>query len=272
MLRPCTLFMRLLIALFLAGLAATRVAAQSAPDMTSGIEGLPDASVIDAPASQTAFECLLEPHKVVNISSSVPGIIARLGLDRGDSVKQGQVLVRLESGVEQAALELAKTRVEFGERQSSRSDQLYEEKFISQHEKDEMATNTQLAKLELREARERLKLRTVRSPIDGIVVDRYHSPGEFVDDKMILTVAQIDPLNVEVIVPMSMYGVVERGMKARVRPEAPVGGEYMATVTIVDRVIDAASGTIGVRLELPNPKNKIPAGLKCRIEFETDQS
>jgi multidrug efflux pump subunit AcrA (membrane-fusion protein) len=52
-----------------------------------------------------------------------------------------------------------------------------------------------------------------------------------------------------------------------VRPETPVGGELEAKVMVVDSLIDAASGTFGVRLELPNPGRRIPAGLRCRIEF-----
>jgi multidrug efflux pump subunit AcrA (membrane-fusion protein) len=46
-----------------------------------------------------------------------------------------------------------------------------------------------------------------------------------------------------------------------------VGGKYTARVEIVDRVVDAASGTFGVRMTLPNPDRKIPAGLKCRARF-----
>jgi multidrug efflux pump subunit AcrA (membrane-fusion protein) len=57
-----------------------------------------------------------------------------------------------------------------------------------------------------------------------------------------------------------------RGAKATVRPEAP-SGKFVATVTTVDSMIDAASGTFGVRLELPNPGLRIPAGAKCKIAF-----
>ena len=56
-------------------------------------------------------------------------------------------------------------------------------------------------------------------------------------------------------------------MKVEVIPEAPIGGQYMAEVKIVDRVIDAARGTLGVRLELPNPNHRLPAGLKCKVIF-----
>ena len=56
-------------------------------------------------------------------------------------------------------------------------------------------------------------------------------------------------------------------MQAEVVPEGPVGGRNRARVTIVDEVIDAASGTFSVRLELPNRDYEIPAGLKCAVRF-----
>jgi hypothetical protein len=50
-------------------------------------------------------------------------------------------------------------------------------------------------------------------------------------------------------------------------PERPVGGSYQARVEVVDQMFDAASGTFGVRLTLPNPQRRIPAGLKCKARF-----
>jgi hypothetical protein len=56
-------------------------------------------------------------------------------------------------------------------------------------------------------------------------------------------------------------------MKAEVISESPAGGRYQVTVSIADHVVDAGSGTFGVRLALPNPTYKIPAGLNCRVRF-----
>lgn len=66
---------------------------------------------------------------------------------------------------------------------------------------------------------------------------------------------------------MGLHGRLKAGQKAQVEAEAPLSGRYVATVVIVDRVVDSASGTLGVRLELPNPKGSIPAGVKCRVAF-----
>jgi membrane fusion protein, multidrug efflux system len=75
-------------------------------------------------------------------------------------------------------------------------------------------------------------------------------------------------LNVEVFVPIAYYGQILVGTKGEVTPESPLIGSYSATVSVVDHVIDAASGTFGVRLELQNSDYTIPAGIKCKVKFE----
>jgi len=82
-----------------------------------------------------------------------------------------------------------------------------------------------------------------------------------------MTIAQIDPLNVEVFVPVALYATIKVGTEATVIGEAPVGGRYIAKVEVIDPLMDARSGTFGIRLLLPNPDNKIPAGLRCKVEF-----
>ncbi len=95
------------------------------------------------------------------------------------------------------------------------------------------------------------------------------SPGEYVNTQPLLRVAQVNPLRVEVIVPAKMFGRIHPGMTAAIVPELTEYGEKIATVSLVDKVIDAASNTFGVRLKLPNPQLKLPGGLKCRVRFET---
>lgn len=154
---------------------------------------------------------------------------------------------------------------------------------MSEHEKDEALTEKQLAEAELIEAQddrrlaeleyqrlsEQLRLRTIQSPIAGVVVDRMLNPGELADNrdlrKPILKLAEIETLYVESLLPINVYGQVKIGQSVDILPELAVGGSYKAVIRVIDRVLDAASGTFGVRLELPNPDLAIPAGLKCLI-------
>jgi membrane fusion protein, multidrug efflux system len=68
-------------------------------------------------------------------------------------------------------------------------------------------------------------------------------------------------------VPARFFKTLRVGMTARVSLAPFLPGSYQAQVVVVDKVIDAASGTLGVRLQLPNPDNKIPAGIQCAVVF-----
>ena len=71
------------------------------------------------------------------------------------------------------------------------------------------------------------------------------------------------------MVPIAQYGFLRVGGQASVTPELPGAGARQARVTLVDRVIDPASNTFRVHLELPNAKHALPAGLRCKAEYAT---
>jgi RND family efflux transporter MFP subunit len=247
-------------------------------------------------AQSAEFDCLMEPRREVTISGSIEALITNVKVDRGDYVKKGDVIVEFESGVERASAELAKFRSEmesevearrarqvYAQAKYSRSMELQKKSFISPQELEEVVAERRLADAELREAQdsrklaqyefkratEVVRLRSLRSPVSGVVVDRYMHPGEIseVGAKPILKLAEISMLHVEAILPISAYGQIAQGDVATVRPEAPIGGSYAARIVVVDSVLDSASGTFGVRLELPNEDRKLPAGARCRVEF-----
>jgi membrane fusion protein, multidrug efflux system len=210
---------------------------------------------------------LIEPSETVNISSQVQGILTEILVERGDMVKKDQVIARLNSKVEKAALDLAQAKVEFSKRKVLRNQELYQKELLSIHDKDEMETELELAELQLRQAEEEVKMHTICSSIDGVVVERFLSPGEYVGEQPIVKIACIDPLYVEVVVPSEKFGTVTKGARAGVVLESPKAGRYTARVIVVDQVIDAASGTFGVRLQLNNPDYLLPSGLKCKVAF-----
>jgi HlyD family secretion protein len=246
------------------------------------------------PARAQTLDCLMNPYLIVAVSFSTDGVLDTVAVDRGDLVKEGQVLATLESSMEKATIALAaarariesamksnQVRMDFGVRRFVRTDEMYKKDLVPLKELDEAETgkilaeigvleakeNREIAELELERARAALAQRTLRSPVTGVVTERVLSPGEFVKGTAILKLAQIHPLRAEVIAPVALLGKIAVGMRAEVQLEAPLGGSHPATVTVVDRVVDAASGTFGVRLELPNADYRLPAGLKCKVRF-----
>ena len=247
-----------------------------------------------AAAGVNEFEGLIEPFEIVNVGSPVEGVVEQVLVERSGLVHRGDPLVRLESSVEQAALKRAQAtasvegeirteeaRLTHAKRQHGRIAELFKSEAISAEKRDEAATEVTLSTARLKKAREdkevaRLEAartqalidqRTIKSPIDGVVLERLVAPGEFVDDKPLLRLADLDPLRVEVILPAALFRTIAPGMDAEVRADGPDAGSHQARVTIVDRVIDPASNTFGVRLELPNPDYRLPSGLKCTVQF-----
>jgi len=222
-----------------------------------------------AQAAGEPLECLLEPHTVVNVGSPIDGVIGFVAVDRGDRVRKGQVVARLQSGVEEAALALTKARVAFARRKVERNETLFQKQLISAQEKDEMETELKLHTQEMKKDEELLALRTIVSPLDGVVVERRLARGDLTraDKSVVFKLARIDPLNVEVIAPANLFGSIRVGMSGRVSVKPFFKDSFKAQVVVVDRVIDAASGTLGVRLRMANPGNRIPAGVRCTVVF-----
>ena len=213
------------------------------------------------------IDCMIEPNIMVEVSSPVDGVLDTLLVDRSDEVKKGDVIATLKSEVEQVTVKMSKERLELSMIKYKRAKGLYRKKAITLTEKDQLDNENKLAKLDLKHAEANLELKQIRSPIDGVVVKRFSTPGEFVEADPIIKLAQLDPLKIEVVSPVSNYGKIVKGMRAKILPDFGGYSDLIAEVVVVDKVIDAASGTFGVRLELPNKDHAIPSGLKCKVHF-----
>lgn len=246
----------------------------------------------------SAADCLIEPNQMIDLGSPVTGLLDKVSVKRGDLVSKGQVLATLDSRAEQAAAELARfkseqagptrmaeSKAEFSKKKFSRRREMAAERLMAVQERDDAEAefkqaeaevlvaqeNRQIARIEFRQQSALVNLRTIRSPVDGVVVEQAAYPGEVMEpggsEKAILRVAQLDPLRVHAILPKDAFGKISLGTAVQVVPEIPSDRKYSAKVRSVDRLIDAASGTFVVLLEMSNPKLEIPAGVKCKAHF-----
>lgn len=248
-----------------------------------------------APAEAEEFECVIDPAVVVRVGGTVPGLLEAVVISRGDTVSKGQEIARLSSDVEQATVDLlseqaasnaeieaqlarellAKSKLdrtrELEKRKVATTQQLEEAEAEFEVVTGELALarmRNRIAQLELERAKRVVDQRIIRSPIDGIVVERSLYAGEYLDqDGKVATVAQLHPLHVEAYLPVSYFGKIEVGSTAKIRPAEPIRGTFVGTVTVIDQVFDAASSTFGVRVELPNPDYRLPGGTRCRVSF-----
>jgi RND family efflux transporter MFP subunit len=270
--------------------------------VTALASALASTPAIAQPAKSTpaaGYDCLIEPNQRIEIRSPSNALIDKVLVDRGSVVHTGDLLVQLDGSVEreafsgaqqraesEAEMRVARARAEYAREKFRRREDLREQNYITAQDRDETRAELQVAEAELALAADNrrlagtesqrlaavLKQRQLRAPFNGVVTDRLQHPGELAftgeGARPILKLAQTHPLRVEVVLPVAMLGQVKAGRSAEIIPESPLKGSWTATVKVVDRVFDSASGSFGVRLELANPNGEIPAGVRCKVRFQ----
>lgn len=239
--------------------------------------------------------CFIQPDDMVQVSTPVAGIVSEILVQRGDTVAQGQILARLDTEVDQISFDLAQARaedqstiearqarLEFLEAQAARLTELADKKTVSPVARDEAISEARVARFELSEAQAAQALlglearrakalmdqKTLRSPVNGIVTEQLLSPGEYQDGQThIATIAKMDLLRIEAFASLDFFDQIDVGQTVTITPEAPIGGAYEATVTVIDQVFDAASATFGLEMKLDNSDAGLPAGLRCTVSF-----
>jgi len=265
----------------------------------AGVVTSTHAGLLTTPESETVLELsgVALPHRVVRVGTSSEGVLAEVLVDRGDEVSEGQMLGSLDFAVQRAnaqlalaraqrtaGREIAQARVADARRRFERNEVLFAEGILTAEELEVHRTNLVLEELALAKTEEELAialleyqraaailtLGTIESPMGGIVTERFLSPGELLSrsgQDALVTIAKIDPLIIEVNTPIEHYGDMQIGARATVLMTGFDDQEREAEVTSVDPVVDTASDTFRVRLELSNPGNRLPAGLRCTVRF-----
>ncbi|CAN5827533.1 hypothetical protein BH11PSE8_BH11PSE8_11690 [soil metagenome] len=241
-----------------------------------------------------ALACLILPAKVADVGSQVIGVIERIEVERGDTVKKGQVIARLRADVERASNMVARSRAEsegdlrgaiagrdLAQLKLDRAKTLAQQNFVSTQAVEQAKSEFDVANERVTFAREQLgtttreasvaqaqvSQRVLRSPMDGVVIERYLNPGERIEEKPIVKIADISALRVEAVAPIGLFGSLRMGQEVNVQPDLPGSGARTARIAQIDKVLDPASNTFRVRLNMPNDDTSLPAGLRCRIDL-----
>jgi RND family efflux transporter MFP subunit len=249
-------------------------------------------------AAQDKIEAVTKPSQDTVLSFVRPGQVAEVLVKEGDAVKAGQVLMRQDDKAELAQMEqlkaqaeddtqiraaeakLAQTRVDLKKTEGARKEGAATDLEVD-HAKLEVTMaelslelyqfEQEQAKRKYEEMRLQIDRMRVVSPIDGVVERLLVEPGESVEAAgKIAQVVQIDPLWIDVAVPLAIARTLKRGESNAVAEfdgadparRSSVNGKIIH----VAAVADSASGTLTVRVECPNAARR-PAGEHVYVSF-----
>ena len=234
---------------------------------------------------------VIEPTLTVELKSKASGEIIELPIEEGDMVKKGQLIARLDQKTakndfdqSQADLEVAQVALSQAEKQTQRQKQLYERELISEHDyetavlaEEQANSNLVRAKTALEDAKERLSDTIIKSPIDGIVLQKFVEKGQIISSGIsavtggttIAMVADMSRAYVKTAVDEVDIGQIEPNQKATVIAETYPDREFRGEVLRIHPLakVEQNVTTFDVTIEVDNSEGLLMAGMNASVEI-----
>ena len=214
-------------------------------------------------------EGVAKPFRAVILSASLREVITNITVVEGDRIKEGQVIVNLQSAKEKVAVERLQLMQEKAEFDYNAARRLFEQNVSSKDEALAKELELKRIKADLKIAEADLAEREIRAPLSGVVVHRLHEVGEAVNEaEAIMQVMEVDRLLLLFHLEATMLSVLKLGQEIEVNfPELSPPLQGRAKVQFIDPEVDARSGLFRVRLLLDNQDGQARPGMKVRAKF-----
>ena len=210
---------------------------------------------------------ILLPLHEVRVGTPVEGIVAEVFVKEGGTVEKGAPLARLVDDLERLDLERAEKVLEKARFDHEAAQRLLKESIGTREEALKKSIEHDLARIQRDAARFRLEQKTLRAPIQGVVVARGRQPGEAaLLHETVAHIVHLRTVEAQFFVEPAQAAVLSTGMSMEVRLPAP-HAEAEAELVFLDPRVDAESGLCRVKLRLENADLRLTAGMRVEAEF-----
>jgi len=208
----------------------------------------------------------MEAVQGVTVSADLPGTVDRINFDSGKAVKEGDVLVELDTRQERAQLAALEAQRDLAHINYDRDQQLVDAGVISRLEYDQATAQQRQTAANVDEIRATIQRKTIRAPFSGVLGIRKVNLGQYLPaGSPVVSLQALNPIYVNVGVPQQAVGQVKVGGKLHVTTEDVAGQVFIGTITAIDSVVDEATRNIQVQATLSNPEGKLRPGMFVQV-------
>jgi membrane fusion protein, multidrug efflux system len=223
------------------------------------------------PANLGAIGTIAPVHGVT-ISADLPGIVEKIHFDSGKAVRQGAVLVELDTRQERAQLAAAEAQQNLARLNFERFRGLRDKGVLAEADFDRARAENTQGEARVGEIRATIARKTIRAPFSGVLGIRQINLGQYLaGGAPIVALESLDPIYVNFSVPQQSAVHIEVGGPVRVTAEVSDGAvtkkEFAGRVTAVDSVVNEATRNIQVQATLANPEAKLKPGMFVQSEL-----
>lgn len=214
----------------------------------------------------------MEAVRGVVVSADLPGTVAKINFQSGDSVKEGEVLVELDTRQERAQLAALEAQRDLAKINFTRMQKLVDQGVISRQEYDTAVASQKQTEANVGEIRATIDRKTIRAPFSGILGIRKINVGQYLAaGNAIVQLQAMNPIYVDFGVPQQAGAQVHVGGSVRVTAEDLAGKEFIGRVNALDSVVDEGTRNVTVQATLPNPQGKLKPGMFVQVEMKYGQ-
>jgi len=217
----------------------------------------------------------------VTVSADLPGIVAHIAFESGAAVREGDLLVQLDTKQEQAQLAQQQARLaavdaarELARLNFDRLQGLVDEGAITRadydragaEQKQAVAEQTQ-TEAQIEEIRATIARKTIRAPFSGILGLRQVNLGQYLSaGDAVVPLQSLDPTYVNFGLPQQDAGQVRAGQTVRIATEDVAGIAFTGRVTAINSIVDEATRNVQIQATLANPAGKLRPGMFVQTE------
>jgi len=213
----------------------------------------------------------LEAEREVDIVCRTNGLVNDILVEEGDHVKNGSLLLKIDNREAKTVFQSALATYEERKRQWERAQETFDKNIVSKESYDQARYNFAKSEADFEASKLQLAYTEIRAPFDGIITKRLvNSGGMLTPGQKIFTIVDTVPLLARIHLPEREIVNVKIGQTADLKLDALPGQSFKARIKMINPVVDPASGTFKVTLEVISGSNPLRPGMFASVYLITE--
>ena len=218
------------------------------------------------PATLSAIGTVVAVHGVT-VSADLPGIVSGIDFDSGRTVREGDLLVQLDTSQERAQLAAAEAQRDLAALHFERMRGLLAKGVTSQSEYDQAEAASKPAEARVGEIRATIERKTIRAPFAGILGIRQVNLGQYLSaGDPVVPLQTLQPIYVNFAVPQQDVGALAVDAEVRLTVEGDGGLEHRGRVSAINSVVDEATRNVQVQATFDNTDKSLRPGMFVEVQ------
>lgn len=204
----------------------------------------------------------------VTVSADLPGTVDKIHFESGQWVKQGDILIELDTRQERAQLANYEAQHDLAKINYGRTQELVKEGVIARSEYDNVTAQQKATEAQVGDIRAAIARKTIRAPFSGVLGIRQANLGQYLAaGQAIVSLQALNPIYVNFGIPQQETSQVAVGRSLRVTSDDLKGAQFSGRINALDSVINEQTRNIQVQATFANPNAKLRPGMFVTVEL-----